>query len=73
MKALVLLTLALFLISAPAPDSATIGELSAQFIVVDDNGSLFASDVDRKESDEQKAENPETELSELEAEAKPKD
>lgn len=52
MKARMLLALALFLLSAPAPDSATIGELSAQLLVVEDNGSLFASDPDDQDTGE---------------------
>jgi hypothetical protein len=41
MKSLILLTIALFLVSAPAPDSNAISELSAGFIKqTDDQGIM---------------------------------
>ncbi len=45
MKSTILLTTALFLASAPAPDAKTISELSAGFLSVDDDYALMASDT----------------------------
>jgi len=45
MKSTILLTTALFLVSAPAPDAKTISELSAGFLSVDDDYALMASDT----------------------------
>ena len=50
MKAVLLLALALFLISAPAPDSSTIAEMTAQFIVVEDQGALRAADTEQADT-----------------------
>lgn len=43
MKSVVLLTIALFLISAPAPDSSDIAEMTANFIVPEQEPGLQAS------------------------------
>jgi hypothetical protein len=42
-KPTILMTTALFLLSAPAPDSKTISEVSAGFLLARDHGSLLAS------------------------------
>jgi len=42
MKSTILLTIALFLISAPTPDSKTISEISAGFLVPSDSVGLLA-------------------------------
>lgn len=44
MKSTILLTTALFLASAPSPDSKTISELSAGFLSTDNHG-LMAAEV----------------------------
>ena len=44
MKATMLLTIALFLGLAPAPDAATIAEFSAQFIVLEPHQALQAAE-----------------------------
>lgn len=44
MKSTILLTTALFLASAPAPDAKTISELSAGFLSVDNDYGLMASE-----------------------------
>lgn len=44
MKSIFLLSTALFLISAPQPDSATVAEMTANFIVPRDAHSLQAAD-----------------------------
>jgi len=49
MKSNVLLALALFLISAPAPDSRDIAELTSNFIVPANMPGLVASEVSRSE------------------------
>ena len=45
MKSTILLTTALFLASAPSPDSKTISELSAGFLSTGDNLGLMAAEV----------------------------
>ena len=52
MKSTILLTTALFLASAPAPDSDTISELSAGFLSVKDQHGLMASESSAKLRDE---------------------
>ena len=44
MKSTILLSTALFLASAPSPDSKAIAEISAGFLVLPDNIGLMASD-----------------------------
>lgn len=44
MKSTILLSTALFLASAPSPDSKAISEFSAGFLVLTDNIGLMASD-----------------------------
>ena len=44
MKSTILLSTALFLASAPSPDSKAIAEISAGFLVASDNIGLMASD-----------------------------
>jgi len=44
MKSTILLTTALFLASAPSPDSKTISELSAGFLSTGDNHGLMAAE-----------------------------
>ena len=44
MKSTILLSTALFLASAPSPDSKAIAEISAGFLVLSDNIGLMASD-----------------------------
>ena len=44
MKSTILLTTALFLASAPSPDSKTISELSAGFLSAGDNQGLMAAE-----------------------------
>ncbi len=50
MKSTILLTTALFLASAPSPDSKTISELSAGFLSTGDNHGLMAAEVTREKS-----------------------
>ena len=45
MKSTILLTTALFLASAPSPDSKTISELSAGFLSTGDNHGLMAAEL----------------------------
>lgn len=45
MKSTLLLATALFLISAPEPDSNTIAEMTANFLVPQDERALLASDL----------------------------
>ena len=45
MKSTILLTTALFLASAPSPDSKTITELSAGFLSTGDNHGLMAAEI----------------------------
>ncbi len=45
MKSTILLTTALFLASAPSPDSKTISELSAGFLSTGDNQGLMAAEL----------------------------
>jgi len=45
MKSTILLTTALFLASAPSPDSKTISELSAGFLSTGDNYGLMAAEL----------------------------
>jgi hypothetical protein len=45
MKATFILSTALFLVSAPAPDSKTMAELSAGFLAPTTNHGLMASDT----------------------------
>ena len=47
MKSIILLTTALFLASAPAPDSKTISELSAGFLSQTDDHGLMAAEPAR--------------------------
>jgi len=49
MKSILLLAAAFFLISAPAPDSATIAEMTANFIVPTDEFALQASELPASE------------------------
>lgn len=51
MKTTLLLAIALFLISAPAPDAETIAEMTAQFIVLDDSHALQAAEADEPTRD----------------------
>ena len=44
MKSTILLSTALFLASAPSPDSKAIAEISAGFLVITDNIGLMASE-----------------------------
>jgi hypothetical protein len=44
MKSTILLTIALFLASAPSPDAKTISEFSAGFLVLQSDYGLMASD-----------------------------
>lgn len=44
MKSTILLTTALFLLSAPTPDSKTISEMSAGFLLANQNTGLMASE-----------------------------
>jgi len=46
MKSTILLTTALFLASAPSPDSKTISELSAGFLSVGNEHGLMAAELD---------------------------
>lgn len=46
MKSLVLLTIALFLISAPAPDANDIAEFTSNFIVPESQPGLMAAEPD---------------------------
>ncbi len=46
MKSTILLTTALFLASAPSPDSKTISELSAGFLSMGNDTGLMASELD---------------------------
>jgi len=43
MKSTILMTIALFLLSAPTPDSKTISEMSAGFLLPTQNTGLMAS------------------------------
>ena len=45
MKSTILLTTALFLASAPSPDSKVISEISAGFLSLTDSHGLMASDT----------------------------
>lgn len=44
MKSTILMTIALFLLSAPTPDSKTISEMSAGFLLPTQNTGLMASE-----------------------------
>ena len=44
MKSIILLAAALFLISAPAPDSQDIAQITSNFIVPEDTPGLLAAD-----------------------------
>lgn len=44
MKAILLLAMALFLVCAPEPDARTLAEMTAHFIVVDDQTALQAAE-----------------------------
>ena len=46
MKSTILLSTALFLASAPSPDSKAIAEISAGFLKITDNIGLMASDAE---------------------------
>jgi hypothetical protein len=46
MKSTILLSTALFLASAPSPDSKAISEISAGFLKITDNIGLMASDAE---------------------------
>ena len=46
MKSLILLTTALFLVSAPSPDSKSISEISAGFLIETKDVGLMASEAD---------------------------
>ncbi len=46
MKATIVLTLAIFLVSAPVPDSKTISEISAGFLLSDGNSELLADQTE---------------------------
>jgi hypothetical protein len=48
MKSTILLTIALFLLSAPTPDSNAISEISAGFLVSSHVAGLMASELDPK-------------------------
>ena len=45
MKSIILLAIALFLISAPAPDARDIAEMTHDFIVPEESNSLRASEI----------------------------
>lgn len=47
MKSIVILATALFLASAPSPDSKTISELSAGFLKPSDSQPLLAADLEQ--------------------------
>ena len=53
MKSTILLTTALFLASAPTPDSKTISELSAGFLAPTDERGLMAAELEPKLKAEQ--------------------
>ena len=46
MKSTILLSTALFLASAPSPDSKAISEISAGFLVITENIGLMASEAE---------------------------
>ena len=48
MKSIILMTIAIFLVSAPPPDAKTIAEISGGFLSVSSETGLSASEVARK-------------------------
>jgi len=69
MKSIVLMATALFLVSAPAPDSRDIAELTSNFIVPTGLQGLEASEVapDHKRGDELSDQQPGVSLTSLES------
>ncbi len=60
MKSTILLTTALFLASAPSPDSKTISELSAGFLSTGDNHGLMAAELTAETSAQLAIQNKQT-------------
>jgi hypothetical protein len=60
MKSTILLTIAIFLLSAPTPDSKTIAEMSAGFLLPNQNTGLLASEdtIKAPEVDDELAQQP---------------